>query len=419
MSCLPSGYTTVTPQRPLPYRRYPPTKMIFHSPSTKHTLFLLASLFYYVKITLALSHSPAYEPVPVLVPSVTVKNGRINGRFLSGVWEQDLFLGIPYAQSPVGSLRFKAPQPVNESYIAPLDASEYGNSCYQYGSNFRLSEDCLTLNGMLSIFISSPPFSCSFKGSPSPIHLLHETATSCERIKIINLGSLLTTHLTLVIRPHQTPSSSTPLLPVLVWIHGGGLFAGSSADPQYNLSGIVRLSQDMFQPIVAVSLNYRLGVWGFLQAPELLAEGDSGGTNAGLLDQRLALRWVRENIASFGGDPERVTIWGESAGAQSIALHLHSSPNLDSQSKSAPSVDGKKRAKDVERPLFRAAILESGSAIGLPLPPLEHYTCYFDDLIQKVGCEGANDRLSCLRSVSSEKLFEAEAPAFIYPIVDG
>jgi len=176
----------------------------------------------------------------------------------------------------------------------------------------------------------------------------------------------------------------------------------------------------MSQPIVAVSLNYRLGVWGFLQTPELLAEGDSGGANAGLLDQRLALRWVRENIASFGGDPERVTVWGESAGAQSIALHLHSYPDLDLQSESGSSLDGKKKAKkDVEQPLFRAAILESGSAIGLPLPPLEHYTCYVDDLVQKVGCEGASDRLSCLRSVPSKKLFEAEAPAFIYPIVDG
>ena len=70
-----------------------------------------------------------------------------------------------------------------------------------------------------------------------------------------------------------------------------------------------------------VSMNYRLGVWGFLQTPQLLAEGNS---NAGLLDQRLAFRWVKENIAAFGGDPDRITIWGESAGAQSIGYHLFS-----------------------------------------------------------------------------------------------
>jgi carboxylesterase type B len=99
-------------------------------------------------------------------------------------------------------------------------------------------------------------------------------------------------------------------LPVLVWIYGGGLTLGSTADPQYNLSGIVEASTLTDSPFIAVSMNYRLGVWGFLNTPVVHAEGSS---NAGLLDQRLALRWVRENINSFGGDPNRVTVWGESA----------------------------------------------------------------------------------------------------------
>jgi carboxylesterase type B len=99
-------------------------------------------------------------------------------------------------------------------------------------------------------------------------------------------------------------------LAVLVWIYGGGLTLGSTADPQYNLSGIVEASTLTGNPFIAVSMNYRLGVWGFLNTPVVHAEGSS---NAGLLDQRLALRWVQENILSFGGDPTRVTVWGESA----------------------------------------------------------------------------------------------------------
>ena len=96
----------------------------------------------------------------------------------------------------------------------------------------------------------------------------------------------------------------------MVWIYGGGLTLGSTADQQYNLSGIVEASTLTDNPFIAVSMNYRLGVWGFLNTPVVHAEGSS---NAGLLDQRLGLRWVQENIRSFGGDPRRVTVWGESA----------------------------------------------------------------------------------------------------------
>ena len=91
-----------------------------------------------------------------------------------------------------------------------------------------------------------------------------------------------------------------------MWIYGGGLTSGSSADPQYNLSGIVKTASDSKQPFIGVSINYRLGVWGFLQNPAILQEGSS---NAGLLDQRMAMRWLQENIAAFGGDPYQVTIW--------------------------------------------------------------------------------------------------------------
>ncbi|KAF2192475.1 lipase [Zopfia rhizophila CBS 207.26] len=284
----------------------------------------------------------AYAASNASTPTVKTLNGTYTGRYLPG-WDQDVFLGIPYAQPPVGPLRFRWPRSINTSFSEVRDASNYGYSCYQYGSKFNLSEDCLTLN---------------------------------------------------VIRP---TGHGNEKLPVLVWIYGGGLYAGSTADPQYNLSGIVRNSQGTNTPVIAVSMNYRLGMWGFLQSPQILAEGSS---NAGLLDQRLALRWIQENIAAFGGDPTRVTVWGESAGAQSIALHLHSYGGRNDD-------------------LFHAAILESGGPVGAFLAPLAHYNAPVENLTRTTGCWTASDKLACLRSLPSEQLFAAQTSQVWNPIVDG
>ncbi|KAL3425205.1 carboxylesterase family protein [Phlyctema vagabunda] len=276
-------------------------------------------------------------------PTATVLNGTYFGKAVPE-WQQDHFLGIPFAYPPVGPLRFKWPQSLNTSFEGARNATEYGFSCYQYGTNFSLSEDCLTLN---------------------------------------------------VIRP--TGVTKEDKLPVLVWIYGGGLYAGSTADPQYNLSGITRVGQDIGKPVITVSMNYRLGLWGFLQTPQLLAEGNA---NAGLLDQRLALRWIQENIASFGGDPSRVTVWGESAGAQSIAFHLHSYAGRDDR-------------------LFSAAILESGGPTGAQLQPLAAYTVPVENLTRTLGCWTAKNQLQCLREVPSEELFRNRVSQVWNPLVDG
>jgi carboxylesterase type B len=178
-------------------------------------------------------------------------------------------------------------------------------------------------------------------------------------------------------------------------IYGGGFSAGSAADQPYNLSGLVQVSQEIGQPIIAVSMNYRLGVWGFLSSPEVMAEKN---TNAGLMDQRMAFSWIVQNIDKFGGDPKRVTLWGHSAGAQSIGLHLHSFGGRD---------DG----------LYHGAILESGSSVGTALQELPFYATPFVNMTKAVGCNSASDKMACLRQVPS-KDFAAKNPKFVWnPIV--
>lgn len=285
-------------------------------------------------------------------PTARTVNGTYRGAVLPD-WDQDAFLGIPYAQPPVGQLRWKWPQSINSSFSETRDATRYGFSCPQYGTNFALSEDCLTIN---------------------------------------------------VVRPAQKISpgndnnnDDTEKLPVLVWIYGGGLSGGSTADPQYNLSGIVKVSQDLSQPIIAVSMNYRLGIWGFMQSPQIVAEGSS---NAGLVDQRLALQWVQENIASFGGDPEKVVVWGESAGAQSIAYQMLAYGGRD---------DG----------LFRGAILESGGPHGCQVETLSWYNSANENLARSLNCSGAKDQLACLRGVDQDALYAARQNIVWNPLLDG
>jgi carboxylesterase type B len=192
-------------------------------------------------------------------PIVGVRNGTIIGTH-SDVYDQDFFLGIPFAQSPVNGLRFRNPQSLNTTYPNGLyQASEHAPACIGYGageSDLPLSEDCLYLN---------------------------------------------------VIRPSGYEDVS---LPVGLWIHGGGFTTGGCRMPGYNLSYIVQNSVRIGKPIIGVSIAYRLSGWGFLASQQVSGQGQ---TNIALRDQRLAMHWTKENICAFGGDPEKVTIWGESA----------------------------------------------------------------------------------------------------------
>ncbi|KAJ5917924.1 hypothetical protein N7454_010299 [Penicillium verhagenii] len=259
-------------------------------------------------------------------PTVNVRNGTYVGTH-STQYNQDYFLGMPYAQQPVGNLRFTVPQSLNESWEGTRDATEYSDICVGYGTDsiwYTQSEACLTIN---------------------------------------------------VIRSSSATEDSK--LPVAVWIHGGGFYEGSGSDERYNMSRIVENSYNIGKPFIAVSLNYRLSAWGWISSSQVWG---SGNTNLGLRDQRLALHWVQENIAAFGGDPTKVTIWGESAGAMSVGYHLTAYGGRDDK-------------------LFRAGIMESGGSITASPANYTTFQSTYDELVSQVNCADTADTLQCLREV--------------------
>ena len=239
---------------------------------------------------------------------VEIKNGTIQG-FQLPAFGEDVFFGVPFAAPPIGDLRLRHPKPHQTTWQGVRDATVRSPSCPGY-SGFDAG---LSL-GEGNVYSHSSIEPCS------------DALTDCLTLDIV--------------RPSGTNASDR--LPVLVWIYGGAFDAGGSADLRYNTSYLVNSSVAINKPIIVVSVNYRVGGWGFLASNEVAEAGES---NIGLFDQRLALEWINENIQAFGGDPDAVTIAGESAGAFSIGYHL-------------TAFDGKHDG------LFRAVIMESGNSLG-------------------------------------------------------
>ncbi len=242
------------------------------------------------------------------------------------------FLGIPYARPPVGELRFRAPEPA-ESWSGVRDASEFAASAPQAASatpgmaaSGPQDEDCLYLNV-------------------------------------------------------YTPSADGGVRPVLFWIHGGGFTLGSGSEPLYDGGPLAERGD-----VVVVTIHYRLGALGYLYLGG--HDGDAWGAtaNAGQLDQVLALTWVRDNIAAFGGDPLNVTIFGQSAGASAVASLL-----------AMPAAKG----------LFHRAILESGS--GARLAGEAAGSRLAGALLEELGLESAD--AGVLQGVSVEAIIEAQGAA--------
>ncbi|KAH9970759.1 carotenoid ester lipase precursor [Lactifluus volemus] len=270
----------------------------------------------------------------------------------------DHFLGIPFAKPPIGDLRLRQPQPL-PPYQGVHYAQAFGKSCPQQPMTLP--------NGLDSQVV---------KAIGRVVNRLYEGITPADE-------DCLTIN---VVKPTDANPSSK--LPVVVWIFGGGFEIGGTAT--YDGGSIVSRSLDLKQPVVYVSMNYRLSAFGFMPGKEVK---NAKVGNLGLQDQRLALRWVQTYIAEFGGDPTKVTIWGESAGAISVALHMLTN-------------NGNQQG------LFRGAIMQSGGPI--PVGDIEHGQQYYDLMVEKTGCKGSSDTLNCLREVPYNTFKKAmdESPNF-------
>ena len=271
-------------------------------------------------------------------PTVRTVEGQVQGFVRNGV---STFLGIPYAAPPIGAQRWQPPQPV-AAWTQTLNATKFANTCPQitelgvFAGPVSVTEDCLFLN------VFTP-------------------------------------------QANNGHANNGKKLPVLVWIHGGGLFDGESND--YDATALVKGGPA--GPTVVVTINYRLGLLGYFGHPALDAEGHDFG-NYGLMDQQAALRWVQRNIAAFGGDPGNVTVGGQSAGSTSTAALVIS-----------PASAG----------LFHRAIFESGPFLTVaPRELAEQRGSKFADA---AGCgeEVNGAAAACLRKLSVQKILSLQGTA--------
>ncbi|KAF2629422.1 alpha/beta-hydrolase [Macroventuria anomochaeta] len=279
------------------------------------------------------------------------------------------FFGIPYGQDTSGENRFKPPRLYLPAPGSVIDATKPGVACPQplgksspplgQGNVTDVSEDCLNLN---------------------------------------------------IIRPSLNDTHGYRKLPVMVWIHGGSFWWGSNMEPTFKPDGLIQQSVEGGNPVIHVAMNYRLGFFGFVQSDYLRGEGSE---NAGLRDQRLAIEWVRDNIEIFGGDPENITIFGQSSGGLAVGMHI--------------LAYGGTKPLPFQKGIAESQSLEPGITGNFSRDALSA-------LVDFVGCNTTDlqtpETIACLRGMDTETLLNASITTYAsdinhnigdiwLPVVDG
>ncbi|KAL0945641.1 hypothetical protein HGRIS_014794 [Hohenbuehelia grisea] len=308
-------------------------------------------------IVLVALAQPLHAQSPLVhTPIVDLGYARYQG-FYNTTSKVSQFRGIRYAAPPTGSQRWQAPQP-------PAQTSEL-----QIADNHPLF--CL----QTTVFPSSNtnPYRNIVNGLPQPANPevkrpVYDPSRESEDCLFLN-----------VYYPGRVPPIVP--LPVIVWIHGGALNNGGIS--KFNGATLV---EDSGLATIVVTIQYRLGIYGFLSSQKIK---DGGVLNAGLLDQQFAFQWVRNNIRKFGGNPSMVTIWGESAGAESVLLHAIANGG------------------NTNPPLFRGAMISS-------VPILSQYPynhaipeAAYNSVVHQLGCQSSTDTLACLRAADIPSLQSA------------
>ncbi|KAI1863818.1 uncharacterized protein JN550_009316 [Neoarthrinium moseri] len=305
-------------------------------------------------LVLTILASPAFADWQV-GQTVQTSSGPVNGHAAKNAKGVSEYLGIPYAEPPVDDLRWA--EPVNYDGTETVNGTAFGFACMQPG--FSIGSTGISTRQIL------PNLNLTVPGIALLESYARTVPPQSEDCLTLNVWT--------------KPQTGDAKKAVMVWIHGGGWTTGSSGISWYN--GQFFADEE---DVVIVSINYRLNIFGFPGNPDVTP-------NLGLLDQRLAIEWVRNNIEAFGGDPERIVLFGQSVGGASVDMYTY-----------AWTSD----------PIVKGVIAQSGVAWSFPIQTQDTATDQWQDVAKSLGCTGdPSETLDCMRKLSAQKLVKADQVA--------